>query len=700
MKDLPEHQSDAESDANLSIAIDVGGTFTDVVGTTASGKMALTKVPSTPADPSIGVVTGMSSLLKTMGYEPTDVSRFIHGTTVATNAVVEKKGAITGLLTTAGFEDVLTVGRQKRSELYNLFIDSETPEFLVPRRCRFGIKERISAEGTILTPLDEDSVRSAVRELRDVHKAQSISVCYLFSFLDDSHEKRTAEIIAEEAPDIKVSLSSLIDPTFREYERTLVTTVDAFLRPKVASYIGALEGQLDTLKVPAKLEIMQSRGGIVAAHSAMSRPVSLLRSGPAAGVVAAQLIGDICGEKNLISNDIGGTTADIGVIVDGKPLTSTEGKVLKYPVRIPMIDVVSIGAGGGSIAWIDEANSLHVGPHSAGSDPGPVCYGVGGTEPAVTDASIVLGYLNPDYFAGGGMSLNPQASHDVLERFGERLNMTKAEVAQGVHTILNNRMADETRLLTVARGYDPREFSLVMLGGAGPLHGGPLARTLRIPRVIIPFAPGVLSAFGLLVSDVEHDNAASFRRPAIGDTASDLIETLSQLDQIGIADMARDNIDVSRIGVRRYAEMRYIGQSYELEVPIEGDIDADTVHRLVAHFHEVHERVYRQRNDTAAVEFVNIRTVHFAAAPALSRTPPKGGPSWEAAQTGVRSIYLEDKRTYAEVPVYKRSALPLETPRTGPFIVEQADSTVVVFPGETAKVEPNGNIILDMPTHD
>jgi N-methylhydantoinase A/oxoprolinase/acetone carboxylase beta subunit len=416
-------------------------------------------------------------------------------------------------------------------------------------------------------------------------------------------------------------------------------------------------------------------------------------------VVAAQLIGEICGEKNLISNDIGGTTADIGVVVDGKPLTSTEGKVLKYPVRIPMIDVVSIGAGGGSIAWIDEAMSLHVGPHSAGSVPGPVCYGAGGTEPTVTDASLVMGYLNPAYFAGGGVKLDADAAHGALETFGARIGMNKAEVAAGIHTILNNRMADEIRLLTVARGYDPREFSLVMLGGAGPLHGGSLARMLRIPRVIIPFAPGVLSAFGLLVSDVEHDNAASFRRPASADTLGELTETLAQLDRIGLDDMARDNVDMSRVGVRRYAEMRYVGQSYELEVPIEGDIDAGTIAALVDLFHEVHERVYRQRN-SGAVEFVNLRTVHFAAAPKLTLDPPQGGASWEAAATGTRRIYLAEAGAYVEAPVFQRASLPIETPRAGPFIVEQLDSTVVVFPGETARVEPNGNIILDMPGND
>lgn len=685
--------------AGLAIAIDVGGTFTDVVGMTAGGRIALTKVPTTPEDPSKGVVTGLHALVDEMELSPRDVMRFIHGTTVATNAVVEQKGAITGLITTEGFEDVLTVGRQKRSELYNLFIDAETPEFLVPRRRRYGITERIAADGSVLKPLDEEMVRAAVRELRDLHQVKAIAVCYLFSFLDPRHEIRTAEIIAEEAPGIKVSLSSEIDPTFREYERTLVTTVDAYLRPKVASYIGALEAQLRAIEVPAQPEIMQSRGGIVAARSAMSRPVSLLRSGPAAGVVAAQLIGEICGEKNLISNDIGGTTADIGVIVDGKPLTSTEGRVLKYPIRIPMIDVTSIGAGGGSIAWLDEAMSLHVGPHSAGSVPGPVCYGTGGTEPTVTDASIVMGYLNPAYFAGGGVSLDAEAAHRVLEAFGARIDMSKAEVAGGIHTILNNRMADEIRLLTVARGYDPREFSLVMLGGAGPLHGGSLARMLRIPRVIIPFAPGVLSAFGLLVSDVEHDNAASFRRPATPASIADLAATLAELDRIGLEDMARDKVDPARVGVRRYAEMRYVGQSYELEVPIEGEIDADAIATLVDAFHEVHERVYRQRN-SGAVEFVNLRTVHFAAAPKLALDPPEGGPSWEAAQTGTRRIYVPEAGAWADAPVFHRAKLPIEVPRTGPFIVEQLDSTVIAFPGEVARVEPNGNIILDMPGHD
>ncbi len=680
----------------LLVAIDVGGTFTDVVGMTSSGKMSLVKVPSTPADPSQGVVTGLTRLLGDTQLSAADVARFIHGTTVATNAVVEQKGAVTGLLTTAGFEDVLTIGRQKRSELYNLFIDPETPGFLVPRRRRLGVRERIAADGSVLIPLDEQSVRKAVRELKEIHKVEVISVCYLFSFLDPRHETRTRDIIKEMYPELAVSISSSIDPTFREYERTLVTTFDAYLRPKVSNYISALEGKLTQNGVSARLEIMQSRGGIATAGAAVEKPVSLLRSGPAAGVVAAQMIGEICGEKNLISNDIGGTTADIGLVVDGKPLTSVEGKVLKYPIRIPMLDVVSIGAGGGSIAWLDAANSLHVGPQSAGAVPGPACYGTGGTEPTLTDASVVLGYLDPDYFVGGDLKLDGEAAHRVVGAFGTRLGMQKVKVAQGIHTILNNRMADEIRLLTIARGYDPRDFTLIVLGGAGPLHGSALARMLGIPRVIVPFAPGVLSAFGLLVSDIEHDHSLTFRRRVNAVTIAELREAFEQLDRGGAEHIRREAMSGAKVGVRRYAEMRYVGQSYELELPIDLDRGEALIAQLVQEFHEAHQRVYRQRNDSAEVEFVNLRSVHFVTVPKVTLNPPKPGPSWEKAQRGVRSVYIDQASQYVDIPIFRRDRLPIGVKQAGPFIVEQIDSTTVVLPGEEVHVEPNGNLIIAM----
>jgi N-methylhydantoinase A len=684
----------------ISVAIDVGGTFTDIFGHSSTGEMSLLKVPTTPDDPSRGVTEGLSQLLADSNLKASSVKRFIHGTTTATNAVIEQKGAITGLITTQGFEDVLVIGRQKRSELYNLFIDPETPGFLVPRRRRLGVPERVTADGSILLQLDEDAVREVARLLCETHRVEAISVCYLFSFLEPSHERRTREIIKETYPEVEVSLSSDIDPTFREYERTLVTTFDAYLRPKVSRYIAALARELDDAGVSAELEIMQSRGGIATAATTVERPVSLLRSGPAAGVIAAQLIGEICGEPNVISNDIGGTTADIGVIAGGKALTSTEGKVLKYPIRIPMIDVSSIGAGGGSIAWLDDAASLHVGPQSAGAAPGPVCYGQGGTQPTLTDASVVLGYLNPEFIAGGNVSLDADAAHVALEKMATELTMSKVEVAAGIHTILNNRMADEIRFLTVTRGYDPRDFSLVVLGGAGPIHGGPLARALGLKKVIVPFAPGVLSAFGLLVSDIEHDNAQSFRHHIDRIKISTLAQAYDELDAMGMSDMQRDGVPAERIEVRRYADMRYVGQSYELEVEVIGTLGEGLLGRLVEDFHTVHERVYRQRNDSAQVEFINLRTVHIAAVPQIRPQPATPGSSWQAAQSASRSVYFSQVGGYTEVPVFEREKLPFAESRNGPFIVEQTDSTTVVFPDETAQVEPHGNLILEMRADD
>lgn len=688
-----------EMPEEVSIAIDVGGTFTDVVGATTQGRLHLVKVPTTPADPAQGVIGGMRRVLAMAGLNNDRVARFIHGTTVATNAVVERKGACTGLITTEGFEDVLAIGRQKRSELYNLFIEPETPVFLAPRRRRYGVRERIDSRGSVLIPLDEAAVRAAVRELHEVHKVGAIAVCYLFAFLNPAHERRTREIIESEVPGLAVSISSAIDPTFREYERTLVTAFDAYLRPKVSSYIRSLENELEREGVAAKLEVMQSRGGIASAASASERPVSLLRSGPAAGVIAAQLVGEMCGEKNLISNDIGGTTADIGVIVEGKPLTSTEGRVMKYPIRIPMIEVSSIGAGGGSIAWLDGAGSLHVGPQSAGAVPGPVCYGAGGAEPTVTDASVVLGYLNAAYFAGGDVALDPDAAHRAIEALARRLKISEVEAAAGIHTILNNHMADEIRLLTVARGFDPREFALTVLGGAGPLHGGPLARMLGVPRVIVPLTPGVLSAFGLLVSNIEHDHAMSFARPASAVDLAELERSYRGLEALGEAAMRRDRIAPERIRVRRYADMRYLGQSYELEVELSGALDGAALARLVEEFHQMHQRVYKQHNRNASVEFVNLRTVHYTPVPRPNLAPPPAGKSWTDAQTGVRPVYFRETGSYMEVPVFRRERLPHAQVQPGPFIVEQPDTTTVVFPGESARVEPHGNLILDMKPH-
>jgi N-methylhydantoinase A len=364
-----------------------------------------------------------------------------------------------------------------------------------------------------------------------------------------------------------------------------------------------------------------------------------------------------------------------------------------------MIDVSSIGAGGGSIAWLDEAASLHVGPQSAGAAPGPVCYGTGGVEPTVTDASVVLGYLNPRHLVGGALELDADAAHRAIEALSRKLGLEKQATAAGIHSILNSHMADEIRLLTVKRGFDPREFALVMLGGAGPLHGGPLARALGIPRVIVPLAPGVLSAFGLLVSDIEHDHAMAFARPAPEVTPDQLAAAFASLDARGAIDLRRDRVDPAQAGVRRYADMRYIGQSYELEVELAGSFDDGAVTRLVRDFHAVHQRIYKQHNEASLVEFVNLRAVFYVAKPKPAFEPPPAGRSWEAAQADMRRVWFEQAGDYVETPVFDRLALPHGTPRAGPFILEQVDSTTVVFPGETARVQPHGNLVIEMPRH-
>ena len=385
----------------LEIAIDIGGTFTDIVCLQDQQRLCLTKVPTTPYDLVQGVRQGVARVLALAGQPATAVERFIHSTTIATNAILEQKGAITGILMTAGFEDVLEIGRQKRSQMYDLFLDPETPSFLAPRRQRVGIRERLDAEGNVLQPLDEAQVVQAVATLRQLYGLQSVAVCYLFSFINPAHELRTRELIVQNFPDLTVSLSSEIDPVFREYERVCVTAFDAYVRPTVAVYMQRLAEALSAMGIRATLQVMQSRGGLTSVQTATERPVTMLLSGPASGVIGGRFAGEQSHLRDLITLDIGGTSCDVALVREGKPLLSREGRIARYPLRVPMVDVSTVGAGGGSLAWLDRSGGLHVGPQSAGADPGPACYGRGGTVPTVTDASVVLGYLNPALLCWG-----------------------------------------------------------------------------------------------------------------------------------------------------------------------------------------------------------------------------------------------------------------------------------------------------------
>ena len=675
----------------IQIGVDIGGTFTDIVALDSGGALALAKVPSTPKDLLDGIATATTRVLALAGARPADVERFIHGTTIATNAILEQKGATTAILTTEGFEDVLELGRMKRSRMYDLGMDPEVPTFLAPRRRRLGVRERLDARGGVLVPLHEEDVRTAVPALR-AQGVAAIAVCYLFSFVNRAHEQRTREIIAELAPEISVSLSSEVDPTFREYERLCVTAFDAYLGPVVKRYLAGLADTLRGLGVPGVPLIMRSRGGIVSAALAAQQPVTLFLSGPAGGVIGASFAAERSGVRDFVSLDMGGTSNDVAVVRDGKPLLAAEGTIGPYPVRTPMVDVNTIGAGGGSIAWIDAAGGLRVGPRSAGAEPGPACYARGGDEATVTDASVVLGYLNPARFAGGAMTLDVAAAERAAGAIGRRLGVDAVTAAAGIHRVVNARMADQIRLMTIKRGYDPRQFSLVVLGGAGPVHGAALAAEMGMAEVLVPEAPGVLAAFGLLAAAIEHQHARTLQARTDAADLHAINRCLAELDGAGRARMKEEGVAAADVRIAYAADMRYVGQAYELEVPIVAPVTPDAVPRIVAAFHAVHERVYGYARTQQPVEFVNLRAVHTYPLPRPAVTPSaRAHGTLGDALLGERRAYFGEFVTTA---IYERARLPLRARIAGPAIVEQIDTTTVIPPGVSARVDEAGNLRL------
>ena len=676
----------------MQIGVDIGGTFTDIVALDPAGRLTFTKVPSTPKDLLDGIGAAVTKVLAMADARPGEVERFIHGTTVATNAVLEQKGAVTAVLTTEGFEDVLELGRMKRSRMYDLAMDAETPTFLAPRRRRVGVRERLDAKGRVLVPLNEADVRDAVQRLR-AQGVSAIAVCYLFSFVNPVHERRTREIVAALAPEISVSLSSEVDPTFREYERLCVTAFDAYLSPVVKRYLVGLADSLRGLGVTAPPLIMRSRGGIVSAGLAARQPVTLFLSGPAGGVIGASFAAGHSGVRDFVSLDMGGTSNDVGVVREGAPLLAAEGSIGPYPVRTPMVDVNTIGAGGGSIAWIDASGGLRVGPRSAGAEPGPACYGRGGDETTVTDASVVLGYLNPARFAGGTMALDVDAAERAVAAIGRRIGLGTVAAAAGIHRVVNARMADQIRLVTIKRGYDPRRFSLVVLGGAGPVHGAALADEIGMPEVLVPEAPGVLAAFGLLAAAIEHHHARTLQAHTHVADLTDVNRCLAELDALGRARMDEEGVPAREVRVVYAADMRYVGQAYELEMPIGAPLTRERVPEIVAAFHATHARVYGYARTQQLVEFVNFRAVHTYPLPRPAARPAaRASGTLADAHTGERRAYFGDG--YLPTALYERTRLPLGARLAGPVIVEQDDTTTVIPPGVTALVDEAGNLRL------
>ncbi len=675
----------------IEIGVDIGGTFTDIVCRRAGEPMRTLKIPTTRGDPSQAVLNAVTHLSNDLGIAPTSIARFLHGTTIATNAVLERKGAKIGLITSVGFKDILEIGYQLRQDLHRIMLEPVTPVFLAPGAQRKEAIEQVSAQGEVIIPLDEESVRRAAAELV-ADGVQAIAVCYLFSFLHPAHEQRTRELIEADHPGIAVSLSSQVDPTFREYERTVVTAFDAYMKPVVRRYLERLEDGLAAAHVTAPLQIMQSRGGLAGTSVARQRPVRLFLSGPAAGVIGGAIVGRSSGHRDLITIDVGGTSSDIALVEGGEPVIRPQGSIAGFPVRVPMVDVNAIGAGGGSIAWLDGAGGLRVGPHSAGSEPGPACYGRGGEEATVTDASVVLGWLDPAYFAGGSVSLDPSLARAAIERrIATPLGLSVADAALGIHRVVNAQMVEGIRLVSVRRGLDPRRFTLVALGGAGPIHATALAAELGIGSVLIPRHPGVLSAAGLLAAPIEHEVATAFPRPLSGLAFADVRGVLDELDRQCARLMAEESIGGMTVSIQYSADLWYIGQSYHLEVPLAAGAP-DPLATLYRDFLALHDRIYGHATEQP-VAIVNLRSVHRAGG---SDHLDEG--AYRPLQTDPhkppRAIRVAGARAPVQAAIYHRAAMQAGLTFAGPAIVEQDDTTTLVEPGWRGTVLENGNLLL------
>ncbi|HZQ06434.1 MAG TPA: hydantoinase/oxoprolinase family protein [Anaerolineae bacterium] len=690
------------------LGIDIGGTFTDATLINENtGATRIAKVPSTPHDPSIAFLRVTERILRETNVAPQDVRYVVHGTTVATNAIIEGKIARTGLLTTEGFRDILELARQIRPSLYDL--QFEKPRPLVPRYLSFGIPERLDARGNILTPLDEASVRTAAEQLRREH-VEAIAVCFLHSYLNPAHEKLAGEILNEVFPDAVISLSSEVAPEIREYTRASTTIINVSLRPLVSSYLQNIEQRLREANLNAELLVMQSSGGVFTFAAAREKPVFIVESGPAAGVIAAAQLGTALGQRNVLSLDMGGTTAKAGMIQDGTPRVTKDyeiGAVAQigqgsargsgYPIRTPVIDLVEIGAGGGSIAWVDSGGALRVGPQSAGADPGPACYAQGGIEPTITDANLVLGRINSKFFLGGEIELDAERARQAIQdKCARKLGLDVVAAAHGIIEIANAAMVNALRLVSVQRGYDPRDFVLIAFGGAGPLHANRLAAEMEIPTTIIPKSPGIFSALGLLVTDLKHDYARTMLQRTDAFDAQAIEDTFQKLEREGHAVLEREGIAPANRKFIRQVEMRYVGQSYELALPLPNHtLQAADLNALLAQFHRAHERAYGFSAPDEPTEFVNWRLTAMGkiSKPELHALQNKN-PDASLAQKETRPVFFAERGGYVDCPIYDRYRLGAGAVIPGPAIVEEFDSTTVIHPGFHARVDEYGDMFI------
>lgn len=684
------------------IGVDIGGTFTDLVyADLATGDVAIHKTPTTTGDPAEGMVAGMAELCEIAGVTPDSIDRALHGTTIATNAVLEHAGVEAGMITTAGYRDILHIGRHQRPQHYS--IRQEIPwqdRPLVKRRNRQTVAERlIPPRGEVLTPLDEAGMRTAAAAFK-ADGVTAIAICFLFSYLNPAHERRAAEIVREVYPESYVSCSADISPQFREFERFTTAAMNVFVGPKVRDYVRRIVDAMADNGFRADLLVMASNGGMATAEMVAEKPVLTLLSGPAAGVMGGAWSGKLAGRDRLITFDVGGTSADIGLVIDGTfaEATARDTWIGGFPVMTPMIDIHTIGAGGGSIAHVDAGGGFRVGPASAGATPGPAAYGKGGTAPTVTDAHVTLGRLDPENFLGGAMSLDVPASRKVVETLAASLGLSPEAAATGTLAIANANMANAIHTRTVQKGLDPRDFSLVAFGGAGPLHGVDVARLLGVPEVIVPPYPGITSAVGLLTTDLKYDairtafqTTDALDHAAIGAAFDDM--------QAGLdAQLATDEVAAKDRVFERSGDLRYVGQGYELRAAFPpGPIDDAAIQSALAAFAAAHRDEYGHDFPNSAVEIVNLRLTAIGQTPRIREPKAVDATATPTPLRTVDAVFGSGETLgHFETPVFQREAIPAGPKLAGPAIIVQKDTTTVIPPDATFTADMAGNLIIHL----
>lgn len=685
----------------ILVGVDVGGTFTDcVLHDPASGRTVTHKVPTTPDNPSRGVIAGIEGLCERAGVDPAAIGGVRHGTTTATNAILEHDGAEAGMITTEGFRDVIHIGRHQRPQHYS--IQQEVPwqaRALVQRRHRHTVPERlIPPKGEVLVPLDEAAVRKAAQALKAAG-VSSIAICFLFAYLNPAHEVRALDILLEEHPDAFVTTSAEVSPQFREFERFTTTAMNAFIGPKVKGYVDRLAEALGAGGFKADLHVMTSAGGVATPAMIAKRPVLTLLSGPAAGVLGGRFAGALSHKGNLITFDVGGTSADIALVVDGKFVhaSARDTQIAGYPVMLPMIDIHTIGAGGGSIAHLAPGGAFKVGPKSAGARPGPAAYGHGGVEATVTDANVVLGRLDPERFLGGAMALDLDAANRAIDGFADKVGLGREAAAAGILTVINANMANAISSRTVEKGIDPRDFALMAFGGAGPLHGAEVAAMLDMQTVIVPPFPGITSAIGLLTTDLRYDQIRTEFQVSTDFDLDRLNANFKAAEDAILAQFEADGVAAKAVALERLGELRYLGQGYELQVPFPlGALDQAAIDGVLDAFHAKHAAEYGHDFPAAPVEIVNLRIAGTGSGDKVQPPDALSGGSFDTSRVreGICTFAVDGDLKPLATPFYERADLPVDERFDGPAVVLQPDTTTVIPPGWHAVLESGGNLVM------